>query len=652
MRIFIDDFQILRVESHDYIYEIKLDGYEVMWLKNEDNNQFFTVDKPLELHLCDQILINGQTYPIEIGVITLSDVFDQKFRYDGPLGYHYTPNQTTFRLFTPVAKEVYVVVSGVSYPMRYENPIWVCEIQGDLHQASYYYRVRLVDTFEDVLDPYTLAASTQGSHVIDFDRIKPIQQSPIKLRKMVDAVIYEGHVRDMTIHLDVKHPGLYNGLIEHSNTLKGSVLNYIKQLGMTHLQLLPIFDFDDVFDDQKKLKYNWGYNPAHYFAIEGWYAKHPEDPIDRMESLRSVINEAHRIGLGINMDVVYNHVYNHHTFPYDHLVPGYFYRHDKSNKMTNGSYCGNDVETRRYMVRKLIVDSLVHWATHYQIDGFRFDLMGLLDIETMHLIEEKLKKIHPSIMLYGEGWNMPSEVHPDQRPHMQNHAKFPDYAHFNDFYRNTMKGELHGKGTGFTQGNSHLYAKAMKAITGSSNVFSTPNQTVNYVECHDNLTYYDKMLLSLSEDKENFMIYQDFANHLIAISQGIPFYHAGQEFYRTKQGVENSYNHPDDINQILWKPDLMGVHKLKEILKIRKKYSLYRYQTYHQNISIKHEKNLIWYTLENKTTKLVHVIKNNFLPQDVALNQGQVIFTSQPIHINPTHMHLNLPGVYIIYYQK
>jgi pullulanase len=652
MRIFIDDFQLLRIESHDYIYDIKLDGYEVKWLRNEDYNQYFTVNEPLALHIVDHIIINGHTYPLEIGVVTLTDAFDKQFRYDGPLGFDYTKEHTTFRLFTPVAKEVDVVVSGVSYPMHFVSPIWVCEVQGDLHLATYHYRVRLVNEYVDVSDPYTLAESTEGSHVIDFKRIQPVEPSPIKLSKMVDAVIYEGHVRDMTIHLDVEHPGLYDGLIEHSTVLNGSVLNYIKDLGMTHLQLLPIFDFDDVFDDQKKLKYNWGYNPANYFAIEGWYAKRPEDPIDRIESLRSVINEAHQLGLGINMDVVYNHVYNHHTFPYDQLVPGYFYRHDHNHKMTNGSYCGNDVETRRYMVRKLIVDSLVHWTTHYQIDGFRFDLMGLLDLDTMHLIEEKLKAIHPSIMLYGEGWNMSTEVEPDQRSNMHNHAKFPHYAHFNDFYRNTMKGELHGSGTGYTQSNHHLTLKAMKAITGSSHMFLSPNQTINYVECHDNLTYYDKMVTSHIEDQTRYPIYQDFANHVIAISQGIPFYHAGQEFYRTKQGVENSYNHPDDINQIIWSPHLNGVKKLKEILKIRKKYALYRYQTYHKNVQIKHDKHSIMYTLENNKVRLLHVIKHSFEQQDVAINQGQVIFTSQPIDINQTHIHLDMPGVYIIRYQK
>ncbi|MDY0294187.1 MAG: type I pullulanase [Acholeplasmataceae bacterium] len=652
MKIFIDDFQLLRVESYDYIYEINIDGYHITWLRNENGNQFFKVNKPLALHQCDKILVNGQGYPLEIGVITLNDAFDEAFRYDGRLGYEYSPTETTFRLFTPVAKEVFVVVNNESYPMQYKQPIWTCTVKGDLHEACYHYSVRLVDVFNDVKDPYSHAESSLGSHVVDFNRVKKVNPSPIKLSKYVDAVIYEGHVRDLTINLDVKHRGLYDGLIERSDILHGSVIEYIKKLGMTHLQLLPIFDFDDVFDNQKKLKYNWGYNPANYFAVEGWYAKDPDNPIDRIESLRSVINEAHQIGLGINMDVVYNHVYDNKTFPFDHLVPGYFYRHDPMHKMTNGSYCGNDVESRRYMVRKLIVDSLIHWVEHFQIDGFRFDLMGLLDLKTMLRIENELKAINPSIMLYGEGWNMPTEVHQDERSNMNNYMKFPHFAHFNDFYRNTMKGELHGPSIGFTHGNHHLISKAMKGIIGSPHMFSSPNQSINYVECHDNLTYYDKMLITNLKEPKYFNIYQDFANHLIAISQGIPFYHAGQEFYRSKKGVENSYNHPDDINQISWNPDLLPVQKLKEILKIRKKYSLYRQKTYHKDIAIHHEKNLIIYTLKNKKMRLEHYIKYNFSPQNIALNDGQVIFTSQPIHVNKSNIIINQPGVYIIHYHQ
>ncbi|MDX9692435.1 MAG: alpha-amylase family glycosyl hydrolase [Acholeplasmataceae bacterium] len=568
MRAFIDGFNLIRIESDVYIYHIEIEDNQLNWLKNEGFNQFFTSSKPIQLHVNDWIIINDKKIPLEIGIVTLSKEFELRFRYDGPLGYVYTKDQTTFTLFSPVAKEVILVVDDLSYPMHYQEPIWQVSVSGDLNQKPYHYRIRLVDTFRKVNDPYTVACSTTSSYVIDWDQMESIHPTSIKLKHYVDAVLYEGHVRDLTINLDVEHKGTFDGLLEKSKLLKGNVIDYVKKLGITHLQLLPVYDFEGVDDLEKEKRYNWGYNPSQYFAIEGWFSKNPDDPTDRINMFRKVINYAHQKKLGINMDVVYNHVYNHLTFPYDYIVPGYFYRHNSKNTMTESSYCGNDVETRNYMVRRLIVDSLSHLATNYQIDGFRFDLMGLLDIDTMLMIEKTLKAINPSIMLYGEGWNMSTEVPQKLRSNMGNQALFKSYAHFNDSFRNIHKGELHGPGIGYTMGNKHLIPKAMDTIIGSKHLFSSPNQSINYVECHDNLTYYDKMLLSCGFENPDFKYCQDFANHLIAISQGVPFYHAGQEFYRTKLGVENSYNSPDEINKITLAPKIEAVSKLKKLLKL------------------------------------------------------------------------------------
>ncbi len=651
MNIFIDDFRLLRVESDEYIYEIKLDGYEVNWLKN-GSHQYFQTDKDMRLHEVDHITINGKIYPLLIGLVTLTPAFEKRFRYDGPLGFVYSKEETSFYLFSPVAKEVVLVLDEKRYPMTYEEPIWKTTVVGDHHLKPYHYDIRLVDAFKSVKDPYTKAASAKYSHVVDFNQTIELEKTPIKVKNYVDAVIYEGHVRDMSINLDVEHKGLYEGLIEDSKVLGGNVLSYIKKLGMTHLQLLPVFDFDDVFDEEKNLKYNWGYNPSLYFAVEGWYSKEPNNPLDRINGLKKIVKTAHDMKLGINMDVVYNHVFNHKTFPYDDIVPGYFYRHDKDYKMTDGSYCGNDVETRNYMVRKLIVDSLVHFVKTYQIDGFRFDLMGLLDLDTMLTIEKTLKVINPNIMLYGEGWNMQTEVKPKNRSNMHNHAAFPNYAHFNDFYRNTMKGELHGDGLGFTMGNHQLTQKAMQAIIGSPDMFLSPNQSINYVECHDNLTFYDKMVLSHGFALPDFKIAQDFANHLIVISQGIPFFHAGQEFYRTKKGIENSYNHPDEINQIHWRIKEESVKKLKALLKLRKKYKLYRQTTYSQNATIVKDKKLIVYRLEDDKHILIHYIKNYYDLEKLPLEEGKLIFPSQKAISEENAIYVDQPGIYIVHIKK
>ena len=647
MKAYIDNFNLIRIESKDYIYQIELKDHDIKWLKNEGDFQFFQTSRPMDLHISDTILVNEHRYPLEIGLVTLTKEFEKRFRYEGSLGYDYSKSSTHFKVFSPVAKEVYVVIDGVSYPMTYHEPIWERIVDGDFHGSIYHYRVRLVDTFYEVNDPYTNAASTLGSHILDWHLLEPIQKTPISLKNHVDAVIYEGHVRDLTIALDVKHPGVFDGLFEYCHTLKGSVLNYIKKLGMTHLQLLPIYDFDDVDDLDKDQKYNWGYNPSQYFAVEGWLSKDPTDPIDRINALRKVVNEAHRLKLGINMDVVYNHVFERHRFSYDYLVPGYFFRHDKQNRPTNASYCGNDVETRNYMVRKLIIDSLVHFAKSFQLDGFRFDLMGLLDIETMLDIEKALKAVNPSIMLYGEGWNMINEVPLKSRANMSNHALMPGYAHFNDFYRNTMKGDLHGPGLGYTMGNVQLIPKAMDAIIGSPQSFISRNQVINYVECHDNMTYFDKMVLVIGPQTDKIKLYQDFANHVIAISQGIPFYHAGQELYRTKQGVENSYKSSDEINQITWNIDKKALIQFKKILKIRKKYKVYRKLTMDENVTIERDQNMVIYTLKDKRYTLTHYLKHDEKIEKIMMNQRELLFSSQDVYIEDDNMFIDKPGVYL-----
>ncbi len=653
MRIFIDGLRLLRVESNQYIDSISLQNNEINWLKNEDFNQFFITSKDIDLHIEDHVIINGRRYPLEIGIVTLSNEFDKKYRYDGPLGYVYHKDYTEFNLFSPTAKAINLVVGKRVYEMSYDMPIWHVRVEEDLEGQPYYYQIRLVEHFKNVKDPYANAANLKENVIIDWSKSYQMKKTPIRVKNYVDTVIYEGHVRDMSLSLDVEHPGTFDGLTEYSKILNNSVIGYIKKLGMTHLQLLPIYDFELVDEIEKDKAYNWGYNPSQYFVLEGWYSKEPNNPYDRINSLKNIISYAHDMRLGINMDVVYNHVFNHKTFPYDDIVPGYFYRHDKNNIMTNSSYCGNDLETRHYMVRRLIVDSLKQWAKEFQMDGFRFDLMGLLDLDTMHLIEKELKTINPNIMLYGEGWNMHTEVPYKLRSNMNNQGEFTYYAHFNDYFRNTLKGELNKDQLGYAMGGSHLYQKAMKVITGSKHMFDSPNQSINYVECHDNLTFYDRMVKNLGFDLPDFKVAEDFANHLIAISQGVPFYHAGQEFYRSKKGVENSYESPDDINKILWRPREAGVKKLRQLLKLRKKYKLYRLNHYDDDmVKIEKQGKMLVYTLEDDRQKLVHYIKNYYDLEKLPKLEGELIFPSQKALTESNDIYVDQPGIYIIHILK
>jgi pullulanase len=255
-------------------------------------------------------------------------------------------------------------------------------------------------------------------------------------------------------------------------------------------------------------------------------------------------------------------------------------------------------------------------------------------------------------MLYGEGWNMQTEVPQKLQSNMNNQAKFNDYAHFNDQFRNTMKGELNTDELGFAMGGNN-YKKAMETLIGSPHLFTKPTQSINYVECHDNLTFYDRMMKNHGVELPDFKIAQDFVNHLIAISQGVPFYHAGQEFYRSKKGVENSYESPDEINKMMWRPSEQGVKQLRRILKIRKKYALYRLSEYNEyKVNVKKVGKLIVYTLEDDKYKLIHYIKNYFELEKLPLQEGKLIFPSQKAITEEHQLFIDQPGVYIVEIKK
>lgn len=648
MRAFIDDFRLIRVESERAIETIELKDYAFSFVERKGKNHFFATDRDIVLHEADRLTINGEDHPLEIGLVTLQKTFEERFRYDGPLGYVYHKTHTDFFLFTPVAKDVRLNLGDTSYPMSYREPIYHVSVSGDHAGKPYDYDVRLSDSFHRVRDPYANAhGKDDKNYVIDFSRTRPLEKSPVVLKKYTDAVLYEGHVRDMTIALDVESKGLFQGLFEQSERLGSSVLEYVKDFGATHLQLLPVFDFFGVDDDDKDASYNWGYNPRQFFVVKGWFAKNTEDPYARIDEFKELISRAHALGLGINMDVVFNHVYQRAKFPYDYLVPGYFFRHDEHGKQTDSSYCGNDIETRNYMVRRLIIDNLAYWAEAFQIDGFRFDLMGLLDVDTMHAIEERLRLINPAIMLYGEGWNMTTEVPPKKRSNMTNHRLMPGYAFFNDFFRNTLKGPLHEAIPGFATGNRKDRHLMKKALDGSPHLLSSPAQSINYVECHDNMTFFDQMLRYLSKDDVLLHRYQDFANHLVVIASGIPFFHAGQEFYRSKQGVENAYRSPDHINRIDWKPDLESVGELRSLIALRKRYPVYG--KLEKDVFFKLDHNVLIYRIKDRNHVFTHYVKFDQGPVRKHLDGGKVVFGKNRAKVDDHVIEMDAVGLYIVY---
>lgn len=535
---------------------------------------------------------------LRTGSIVRTDLFEMLYYYgEEDLGFTYTKNATTFKVWSPVAKEIEIEIikkdGHVNYYDLVSMPrgIWSIAINEDLECCKYRYHVRLADDFKTTLDPYGIAsdANANFNYVIDPEKLYKFKYpKPFFSGRMVDAIIYELHIRDYTIDKSIANPkaGKFLGLCEKIETPLGkmSSLEYIRELGFTHVQLLPIYDFGGVDELEPDKEYNWGYNPVQYNVPEGWYSSDANDPYKRINELRELIDEIHHAGLRCVMDVVYNHVYDAVTFPFTALVPGYFFRYDERGMKTNISGCGNDVASEKRMASKFILDSVKYWINEYNLDGFRFDLMGLLDVDTMNKVQMIVKSSEPAGIVYGEGWNMPSNIPESNRANMNNYLQMPNIGFFNDRFRDRLKGSQWTKTLGFASGGNVSFMDILYLVTGSSiddYLFSSPNQSINYVECHDNYTFYDFVKeIAPKMEEEVIKDYGRLALGMILISEGVPFIHAGQEFFRTKQGEENSYKSPDEINFIDWnraKENLDTILMVKDLISIRKQYNVFRY---------------------------------------------------------------------------
>lgn len=525
--------------------------------------------------------------PLQLRHIVRSSDFDNHFFYDGDdLGASYTPTKTSFKLWAPLSSTVLLVLqhknTTQTFPLHYIGQgVWHIECIGDYDAAAYYYVTKVNGNWVESHDPYALSSQPNSKHSVVINTKKLLQVSPAK--NAATPIIYEMSVRDFTsqANLGFKYPRTFKGLSEHV-TLNGNPIgfDYLKQLGITHIQLMPVYDFGSVDEIHPLLLYNWGYDPVQYNVPEGSYSTNAFDPYARIIELQHAIDFYHRNHIQVIMDVVYNHVYHIQTFAIEKIVPGYAYRVDQHNQPTNGTYCGNDIASERKMIRQYIKHSLIHWATLYGFDGFRFDLMGMLDIETMQDISKSLRTINDNILLYGEGWEMATGLPTNQLSHQQNADHLPHIGFFNDLYRETLK-RIIVSPVSISQDN--LYQVVEEVLSGTSGMvlspgkYLSPMQSLNYVECHDNATFFDY----LSQEKPTTSVADihnacRFALQLILISQGIAFIHSGQEFYRTKHGVENSYNAPDDINQLDWTRSITYLQDIQEIaafIQFRKDYA-------------------------------------------------------------------------------
>jgi pullulanase len=593
-----------------------------------------------------------------------SPEFNAKYTYTGnDLGVNYTKAATTLRVWAPTAKAVNVVIyeesnspysSGKLIPMKYDvKGTWVAKLKGNQDGTIFNYRVQVNGANNEAVDPYVRATTVNGLRgvIVDLSTTNPNgwnKSRPKFSGKPTDAFIYELHVRDLSMDASSGFPAAQKGkyvAFTNTNTAfagQKTGISAIKDLGVTHVELLPIFDFATV--DENNPTFNWGYDPQNYNVPEGSYSTDPTNPKLRIKELKSAILALHKQGLRVNMDAVYNHVSNASTFSQNLIVPNYFFRRDDNGNLTNGSGCGNDVASERPMVRKFIVDSVKYWANEYNMDGFRFDLMGLMDIRTINEITAALKKIDPTILVIGEGWTM-GTLPANQKANQLNIQKLNGVSHFNDQIRDGIKGSVFDSAdTGFATGKFGARNDVMSGIVGNVDYSTTinskwttayPGQSVSYVESHDNMTLADKIKASVKDAKPTDIAQlSQFSASIAFLSQGLPFMQAGQEFLRSKNGDPNSYKSSDAINSIKWntrKSNMSSVDYYKGLIALRKSYSAFRMTTTAQvksNLKFSDSpEGTIVYTLngaavKDKAATIVVIHNANLEAQNISLPKG------------------------------
>ena len=510
--------------------------------------------------------------------------FENAFTYTGnDLGASWTKDRTFFRLWAPTAKAVSVCLyrSGTkgtddlieSVPMKSDvQGTWTAEKSGDLAGVYYTYKVFVGGEVTEACDPYARTTGVNGERamVIDLASTNPQgwdkDTDPNAGKSITDAVIYELHVRDLSSHKSsgIRNKGRYLGLIETGTKTKGGIptgLDHMKALGITHLHLLPVYDFGFTDESLEKPQFNWGYDPVNFNVPEGSFSSDPFAGAVRVKEMKQMVKGLHDNGISVVMDVVYNHVYEAFDFCFNKIVPGYFSRIDGKGHISDASCCGNDTASERSMVRKYIVDSVNYWADEYHIDGFRFDLVGLIDTQTINEIMDTVHKKHPNVIFYGEGWSMTTNVtKPGYDLTVQaNSPKVPGFAFFSDTIRDLLRGSVFDNTLpGFVSG-AHCSRDQLNAcFMGVPAWAAAPCQSVNYVSCHDNNTLIDRLVLATPKASRGDQVkMNNLAAAFTILSQGVPFMQAGEEMLRTKPAKDggfdhNSYRAPDSVNSMKW----------------------------------------------------------------------------------------------------
>ena len=580
-------------------------------------------------------------------VPTLDEVYNSYPVYDGDdLELVVDNSGTHFTLWSPAAQNVRVLLydtdrnSAATDTLemnRCEKGVWRAAVPQKLYGKFYTFQVQTQGQWlAETPGIYAKAVGTNGRRaaVIEMSQTDPHgwdkDHGPV-VENINDAVIYEMHHRDFSLHQSggIVHKGKFLALTEagtHNNSGAKTGIDHLKELGVTHVHILPSYDFNSV--DESNLpanQYNWGYDPQNYNAPEGSYSTDPSAPAVRIREMKEMVQALHNAGIGVIMDVVYNHTGDNGGSNFSLTAPGYFYRHNPDGSYSNASGCGNETASDRQMMQNFIVNSVKYWASEYHIDGFRFDLMAIHDIETMNRVARELKAINPSIFVYGEGWTAGDSPLPvERRALKENVGKMQGIAVFSDDLRDAVKGHYSNEADrGFATGkpgNEETVKIGIVASTahpqvdyskGNNSKFAyatAPTQIINYVSCHDDLMLTDKLAKSMPEaDVTTRQRAARLAQTIVFTSQGTPFMFAGEEIFRDKKGVHNSYVSPDYINAIDW--DLKTANSdqfeyYRELIALRKAHPAFRMTTaadIAKNLVFDNEtrSNVISYSLKN-----------------------------------------------------
>lgn len=636
-------------EFHLVDTESQLINLKINTIETSGNHIKYTLGLESEIEIGKEYYVmhqHARKTILNYSYITKTNKFDEMFYYDGDdLGCTYRKNRSEFALWAPTASKVKLEIikhnKVNTFEMkRSEKGVYRLSLVGDWENATYVYLVRVHGKWEESIDPYgnSLIENSKRSAVVDVKRIS-IKNYPLpKMESACDAIIYEASVRDFTSQagIGVINASKFRGFVEENETTieKQVGFSYLKSLGITHVQLMPVFDFGSVEETNPKLKYNWGYDPVHYRSLEGSYSIDPKNPYGRMYGFAYLVEECHKAGIRVNLDVVFNHVYDMEQSCFNKIVPNYFFQMNPEGDFSNGTFCGNDVDSTRKMCSKYIVDACKFIVKTYHIDGLRFDLMGILDIDTINKVVKECKAIKEDFMVYGEGWDMPSFLNYTKRASMYNNIHMSEVAHFSDRFRDIVKGNTNdARNRGYITSAFDLREKMKNCLSGActtvglDKLFAHPKNSVNYVECHDNMTCWDKIKECCHDESQE--IKQARHTMMIAtilLAQGIPFIHCGQEFARTKLGRHNTYEDSDDINRVDYTRKVRYnqiVEEFKKLIKIRKQYTCLRFSKamdVAKNVSFENIGNegLAYYS-EDETCKLAMLFNpgNNTLEYDL-----------------------------------